>query len=113
MVSNNIEIVQSEVLTAILKKIDFIEQKVIELNRKQEKELLTYKDVQRMLKCGRAKVESLVTNGAFGKIQTGGRKSKVLFKRLEIENYLKEQRDGETKTLQGSRIINIKSVGEC
>ena len=113
MENNNLVIVQSEVLTKILKKIDFIEQKVLELNRKHEKELLTYKDVQRFLKCGRAKVESLVSEGAFKKIQTGGKKSKVLFKRLEIEDYLKKQRDNDFEALQGSKIVNINSVGGC
>ncbi|WP_298829005.1 helix-turn-helix domain-containing protein [uncultured Capnocytophaga sp.] len=113
MENNNFVIVQSEVLTKILKKIDFIEQKILELNRKNEKELLTYKDVQRFLKCGRAKVESLVSGGAFKKIQTGGKKSKVLFKRLEIEDYLKKQRDNDFEALQGSKIVNINSVGGC
>ena len=113
MENNNLVIVQSEILTKILKKIDLIEQKVLELNRKQEKELLTYKDVQRFLKCGRAKVESLVTGGAFKKIQTGGKKTKVLFRRSEIEDYLRCKNDNDFKALQGSKIVNINSVGGC
>ena len=88
-------------------------QKMLEIYRQHEKELLTYKDVQRFLKCGRAKVESLVSGGAFKKIQTGGKKSKVLFKRLEIEDYLKKQRDNDFEALQGSKIVNINSVGGC
>ena len=113
MENNNLVIVQSEVLTKILKKIDFIEQKVLELNRKHEKELLTYKDVQRLLKCGRAKVERLVSEGAFKKIQTGGKKTKVLFKRLEIEDYLRNQTDNDFKALQGAKVVNINSLGGC
>lgn len=113
MENNNLVIVQSETLNIILKKIDFIEQKVLELNRKNEKELLTYKDVQRFLKCGRAKVESLVSEGAFKKIQTGGKKTKVLFRRSEIEDYLRCKKDNDFKALQGSKIVNINSVGGC
>ena len=113
MENKYIVIVQPEVLSEILTKVNNIEKKVIEFSMKHEKELLTCKDVQKLLKCGRAKVESLVSGGAFKKIQTGGKKTKVLFKRLEIENYLKKQRDNDLEALQGAKIVNINSLGGC
>lgn len=113
MENKYIVIVQPEVLSEILTKVNNIEKKVIEFSMKHEKELLTCKDVQKLLKCGRAKVESLVSEGAFKKIQTGGKKTKVLFKRLEIEDYLKKQRDNDLEALQGAKIVNINSVGGC
>lgn len=113
MENKYIVIVQPEVLSEILAKVNNIEKKVIEFSMKHEKELLTCKDVQRLLKCGRAKVESLVSEGAFKKIQTGGKNSKVLFKRLDIEDYLKKQENKDFEALQGAKIVNINSLGGC
>ena len=87
----NISIVQNQTLEHILKKMDKLEVMIKDLRASRGQEMLTHKEVQKLLKCSRNKLDDLVRDGFIKKIQPDGKGKKVLFKRSEIEQYIESQ----------------------
>ena len=87
----NISIVQNQTLEHILKKMDKLEVMIKDLRASRGQEMLTHKEVQKLLKCSRNKLDDLVRDGFIKKIQPDGKGRKVLFKRSEIEQYIESQ----------------------
>ena len=87
----NISIVQNQTLEHILQKMDKLEVMIKDLRASRGQEMLTHKEVQKLLKCSRNKLEDLVRDGFIKKIQPDGKGKKVLFKRSEIEQYIESQ----------------------
>ena len=87
----NISIVQNQTLEHILKKMDKLEVMIKDLRASRGQEMLTHKEVQKLLKCSRNKLDDLVRDGFIKKIQPDGKGRKVLFKRSEIEQYIEHK----------------------
>lgn len=87
----NISIVQNQTLEHILQKMDKLEVMIKDLRASRGQEMLTHKEVQKLLKCSRNKLDDLVRDGFIKKIQPDGKGKKVLFKRSEIEQYIESQ----------------------
>ena len=104
----NISIVQNETLEHILKKMDTLEVMIKDLRASRGQEMLTHKEVQKLLKCSRNKLDDLVRDGFIKKIQPDGKGRKVLFKRSEIEQYIESQ-----NTQIGKSKYYIPKGGTC
>ena len=87
----NISIVQNQTLEHILQKMDKLEVMIKDLRASRGQEMLTHKEVQKLLKCSRNKLDDLVRDGFIKKIQPDGKGRKVLFKRSEIEQYIENK----------------------
>ena len=104
----NISIVQNQTLEHILKKMDKLEVMIKDLRASRGQEMLTHKEVQKLLKCSRNKLDDLVRDGFIKKIQPDGKGRKVLFKRSEIEQYIESQ-----NTQIGKSKYYIPKGGTC
>ncbi len=87
----NAIIMPSDVWEKITAKIDNLERVIMDLNNKGRKEFLTHKEAQQILKCTRNTLDKLANEGHFTRTQTGGKGSKIIFKRSEIEWYINNQ----------------------
>ena len=104
----NISIVQNQTLEHILQKMDKLEVMIKDLRASRGQEMLTHKEVQKLLKCSRNKLDDLVRDGFIKKIQPDGKGRKVLFKRSEIEQYIESQ-----NTQIGKSKYYIPKGGTC
>lgn len=75
----------------IISRLERIEKLQRDTAQKKAKEILTFKEVQQLLKCSRNTVNSYIEKGYFKSYQTGGKYSKILFKRSEIEYFLESK----------------------
>ena len=105
----NISIVQNQTLEHILKKMDKLEVMIKDLRASRGQEMLTHKEVQKLLKCSRNKLEDLVRDGFIKKIQPDGKGRKVLFKRSEIEQYI----ENKNTNISSSKYYIPKTGASC
>jgi DNA binding domain, excisionase family len=105
----NISIVQNQTLEHILKKMDKLEVMIKDLRASREQEMLTHKEVQKLLKCSRNKLDDLVRDGFIKKIQPDGKGRKVLFKRSEIEQYI----ENKNTNISSSKYYIPKTGASC
>lgn len=95
----NMTLVPTNALTQILEKLDNLEVSVSSLTHRRANELLTHKEAQQLLKCSRNTLDRKVDEGFITRIQEDKGK-KILFKRSELEAYLRKEREKErNKTL--------------
>lgn len=105
----NISIVQNQTLEHILKKMDTLEVMIKDLRASRGQEMLTHKEVQKLLKCSRNKLDDLVRDGFIKKIQPDGKGRKVLFKRSEIEQYI----ENKNTNISSSKYYIPKTGASC
>ena len=105
----NISIVQNQTLEHILKKMDKLEAMIKDLRASRGQEMLTHKEVQKLLKCSRNKLDDLVRDGFIKKIQPDGQGRKVLFKRSEIEQYI----ENKNTNISSSKYYIPKTGASC
>lgn len=105
----NISIVQNQTLEHILKKMDKLEVMIKDLRASRGQEMLTHKEVQKLLKCSRNKLDDLVRDGFIKKIQPDGKGRKVLFKRSEIEQYI----ENKNTNISSSKYYIPKTGASC
>jgi hypothetical protein len=78
-------IIPVHTLEGIQNQITELTKIVLEIRNKGKTENLTFKEVMQILKCSRNTVNAYVEKGYFNSYQTGGKYSKIIFKRSEIE----------------------------
>jgi DNA binding domain, excisionase family len=105
----NISIVQNQTLEHILQKMDKLEVMIKDLRASRGQEMLTHKEVQKLLKCSRNKLDDLVRDGFIKKIQPDGKGRKVLFKRSEIEQYI----ENKNTNISSSKYYIPKTGASC
>lgn len=105
----NISIVQNQTLEHILQKMDKLEVMIKDLRASRGQEMLTHKEVQKLLKCSRNKLDDLVRDGFIKKIQPDGKGRKVLFKRSEIEQYI----ENKNTKISSSKYYIPKTGASC
>ncbi|AQX13499.1 MULTISPECIES: helix-turn-helix domain-containing protein [Elizabethkingia] len=84
----NAVIIPVTTLDEIKTELGNLSKLVRELTNKGKTENLTFKEVMQILKCSRNTVSSYVEKGYFNAYQTGGKYSKIIFKRSEIEHFV-------------------------
>lgn len=72
----------------MLSRLDKLEALLRDLVNKGKKEYLTHKEAQQLLKVSRNTVDAYVELGYFKRYQSGGKGSKITFKRSEIEKFI-------------------------
>lgn len=88
MENQNVAIVPVSTLDEIKSELGSLSLLVREIINKGRKENLAFKEVMEVLKCSRNTVNSYVEKGYFKQYQTGGKYSKIIFKRSEIEHFV-------------------------
>ncbi|WP_434981552.1 helix-turn-helix domain-containing protein [Daejeonia sp. YH14] len=88
MDGKNVAIVPVTTLDEIKNELGNLSLLVREIVNKGRKENLVFKEVMELLKCSRNTVNSYVEKGYFKQYQTGGKYSKIIFKRAEIEHFI-------------------------
>ncbi|MFB9121557.1 helix-turn-helix domain-containing protein [Bergeyella porcorum] len=86
----NITVVNNELFTKLIQKVENLEVLIMDLNQKTHKEYLTHKEAQQLLKCSRNTLDKLANDGFFQRHQPNGKKTRILFKRSELQKYLQD-----------------------